>query len=47
VFGLTKVRYRGLKKNHEWLCASFALSNIYQHRRRLTRLNLRTACVGA
>jgi len=47
VFGLTKVRYRGLKKNHEWLCASFALSNIYQHRRRLARLNLRTAPVGA
>ena len=24
VFGFTKVRYRGLKKNHEWLCAAFA-----------------------
>ncbi len=23
VFGFTKVRYRGLKKNHEWLCAAF------------------------
>lgn len=22
VFGFTKVRYRGLKKNHEWLCGS-------------------------
>src|ERR1035438_5426536 len=26
VFGFTKVRYRGLKKNHEWLCAAFARS---------------------
>lgn len=34
VFGFTKVRYRGLKKNHEWLCAGFALANSYQHRRR-------------
>ena len=38
VFGLVKVRYRGLKKNHEWLCAAFALANIYQHRRRLVRI---------
>ncbi|MHB1865681.1 MAG: IS5 family transposase [Candidatus Saccharimonadales bacterium] len=28
VFGFTKVRYRGLKKNHEWLCAAFALVNL-------------------
>ena len=35
VFGYTKVRYRGLKKNHEWLCAAFALVNLYQHRNRL------------
>jgi len=35
VFGLVKVRYRGLKKNHEWLCAAFASANIYQHRKRL------------
>jgi transposase, IS5 family len=35
VFGLTKVRYRGLKKNHAWLLAAFALVNIYQHRKRL------------
>ena len=35
VFGFTKVRYRGLKKNHEWLCAAFAAINIYQHRQRL------------
>jgi len=46
VFGFTKVRYRGLKKNHEWLCAGFALANIYQHRRRLARINLRTALSG-
>src|SRR5437868_4842804 len=25
VFGFTKVRYRGLFKNHQWLCAAFAL----------------------
>jgi IS5 family transposase len=35
IFGFTKVRYRGLKKNHEWLCAAFALVNLYQHRNRL------------
>jgi IS5 family transposase len=35
IFGLTKVRYRGLKKNHEWLLAAFALVNLYQHRKRL------------
>ena len=38
VFGFTKVRYRGLKKNHEWLCAAFALVNLYQHRNRLAPL---------
>jgi hypothetical protein len=27
VFGFTKVRYRGLKKNHEWICAGFALAS--------------------
>ena len=32
IFGCTKVRYRGLKKNHEWLLAAFALMNLYQHR---------------
>jgi IS5 family transposase len=47
VFGFTKVRYRGLKKNHEWLCGSFALANLYQHRKRLARINLRTAPLGA
>jgi len=35
IFGYTKVRYRGLKKNHEWLLAAFALVNVYQHRKRL------------
>jgi transposase, IS5 family len=35
VFGFIKVRYRGLKKNHEWLCAAFALVNLFQHRNRL------------
>ena len=35
VFGLTKVRYRGIWKNHQWLCAAFALVNLYQHRNRL------------
>jgi IS5 family transposase len=35
VFGFINVRYRGLKKNHEWLCAAFALVNLYQHRNRL------------
>jgi IS5 family transposase len=35
VFGFIEVRYRGWKKNHEWLCAAFALVNLYQHRNRL------------
>jgi IS5 family transposase len=47
VFGFTKVRYRGLKKNHEWLCAAFAAVNIYQHRRRLAKINLRLTTQGA
>ena len=38
VFGFTKVRYRGLKKNHEWLLAAFALVNLYLHRKRLVPL---------
>lgn len=38
VFGFTKVRYRGLKKNHQWLLAAFALVNLYQHRKRLVPL---------
>jgi Transposase DDE domain len=35
IFGFEKVRYRGIKKNHHRLCASFALVNLYLHRRRL------------
>jgi IS5 family transposase len=35
VFKYTKVRYRGIKKNHEWLLTAFALVNLYQHRKRL------------
>ena len=35
VFGFVKVRFRGLKKNHDHLCAAFALVNLYLHRRRL------------
>jgi IS5 family transposase len=31
----TKVRYRGIWKNHQWLCTAFALVNLYQHRNRL------------
>jgi IS5 family transposase len=47
VFGFTKVRYRGLKKNHEWLCAGFALVNLYQNRKRLAKINQRFAPQGA
>jgi len=35
VFGYTKVRYRGILKNHHWHLAAFALVNLYQHRKRL------------
>jgi transposase, IS5 family len=35
IFGFEKVRYRGIKKNHHRLCASFALVSLYLHRRRL------------
>jgi IS5 family transposase len=35
IFGFTKVRFRGIWKNHQWLCAAFALVNLYQHRNRL------------
>ena len=41
VLGFTRVRYRGLTKNHEWLCAGFAFINLYQNRKRLARINLR------
>ena len=36
VFKYTKVRYRGLKKNHAWLLTAFAVVNLYQHRKRLS-----------
>jgi IS5 family transposase len=38
VFGFDKVRYRGIAKNHNRLCANFALANLYLHRRRLAVL---------
>ena len=47
VFGFNKVRYRGLNKNHEWLCAAFALVNLYQNRKRLMKLNRRLVPQGA
>ena len=47
IFGFTKVRYRGLKKNHQGLCAGFALVNLYQNRKRLAKLNQRVAILGA
>jgi len=47
VFGFTKVRYRGLKKNHQWVCAAFALANLYKNRKRLAKINLRLVPQGA
>jgi len=38
IFGFDKVRYRGLAKNHNRLCACFALVNLYLHRKRLALL---------
>ena len=38
VFGFDKVRYRGIVKNHNRLCANFALINLYHHRKRLAIL---------
>jgi IS5 family transposase len=38
VFGFDKVRYRGIAKNHNRLCANFALINLYLHRKRLAGL---------
>ncbi|HEY6253693.1 MAG TPA: IS5 family transposase [Candidatus Angelobacter sp.] len=35
VFGYTKVRYRGIAKNHQWHLVAFALVNIYVNRKRL------------
>jgi hypothetical protein len=37
IFGFTKVRYRGIWKNHQWLCAAFALVNLYRFRGRRFR----------
>lgn len=41
VFGLTKVCYRGLKKNREWLCAGFALVSVYRNRKRRRKIKQR------
>jgi IS5 family transposase len=38
VFGFDKVRYRGIAKNHNRLCANFALVNLYLHRKWLAPL---------
>jgi IS5 family transposase len=38
IFGFDKVRYRGIAKNHNRLCANFALANLYMHRKRLAIL---------
>jgi transposase, IS5 family len=38
VFGFVKVHFRGLKKDHDHICAGFALVNLYQHRKRLAPL---------
>ena len=38
VFDFDKVRYRGIAKNHNRLCANFALVNLYLHRKRLAVL---------
>ena len=35
IFGFEKVRYRGMKKNHNRLCACFGLVNLYLHHKRL------------
>lgn len=35
IFGFVKVRFRGLKKNHNHLCTASALVNLYHHRKRL------------
>ena len=38
IFGFDKVRYRGIAKNHNRLCANFALINLYYHRKHLAVL---------
>ena len=40
IFGPTKVRYRGLKKNHDWLLVASALDELYQHRKRLVPMGV-------
>jgi IS5 family transposase len=40
IFGFDRVRYRGLRKNHNRLCACFALVNLYSHRKRLVPLGV-------
>jgi IS5 family transposase len=35
IFSYTKVRYRGIAKNHHWHLTAFALVNLYLHRKRL------------
>jgi hypothetical protein len=47
VFGFVKVRYRGLEKNHVWLCVAFAAIDVNQHRKRPARINQRLAPQGA
>ena len=34
LFSFTKLGYHGLKKNHAWLCAGFALDNLNRSRKR-------------
>src|ERR1700679_871872 len=43
VFGFDKVRYRGIAKNHNRLCANFALVNLYLHSKRLVALGAECA----
>ena len=38
IFGFDKTRYRGIAKNHNRLCANFALVNLYLHRKHLAML---------
>jgi len=40
IFKYTKVRYRGIRKKHEWLLTAFAVINLYQHRKWLVPLGV-------
>jgi transposase, IS5 family len=40
VFGFTKVRYRGLRKNRHRLVVASALANLFMMRKRLLRLQV-------